>query len=154
MNFTLGGEAKISTGILIYPSIKASTQINIQTNSNHKCTLVCMPMHVCRNGSWSTFNLHIMACWFSKWLMTLLLVSFFIHLLSSLEINQIEVIRMRNGHFRPLSSDYWLPTQYYAWFKATLSLFKDHCFWTACLDEKWRVCSKLRIFQNPLLELM
>ena len=36
--------------------------------------------------------------------------SFFIHLLSSLEINQIEVIRMRNGHFRPLSSDYWLPT--------------------------------------------
>ena len=62
----IGGEAKISTGILIYPFIKASTQINIQTNSNRKCTLVCMPMHVCRNGSWSTFNLHIMACWFSK----------------------------------------------------------------------------------------
>ena len=31
---------------------------------------------------------------------------------------------------------------------------KDHYFWTACLEQKWQACSKLRFFKNPLLGLM
>ena len=27
-----------------------------------------------------------------------------------------------------------------------LRLFMDHCFWTACLEQKWWACSKSRIF--------